>query len=172
MVTRWPDVLTLSRILLTPIVVGLWLTRPISLHWVGLAIFIVAGLTDFFDGRIARHLKQTTRFGGYVDPLADKILVLGTASVLVFAHELGVWWYIIVLTRELAVTTLRSVLKPGTTMPASRLAKWKTVSQLFAIGAAAVLHGFIPGALMGLSLALTVITGGQYIRHFWHSIET
>jgi len=168
---KWADWLTFSRILLAPIIAGLWLTRSINVHWIGLVIFIVAGLTDFADGRIARHLKQTSRFGGYVDPLADKILVLGTASVLIFDHRLSVWWFFIVLTRELAVTTLRSVLKPGTTMTASRLAKWKTVTQLFAIGAASVLTGALPLGLVLLSGAMTVWTGYEYIRNFWHAIE-
>lgn len=165
------DWLTLSRVALAPIVAVLWLSRDLTTHWIALGIFIVAGLTDFADGRIARHLKQTSRFGGYVDPLADKILVLGTASVLVYDHRLSIWWFFIVLTRELAVTTLRSVLKPGTSMTASRLAKWKTVTQLFAIGAASVLSGDLPLALVILSGAMTVWTGYEYIRGFWHAID-
>ncbi len=165
------DWFTFSRIVLAPIVSALWLTRSLSMHWVGVALFTIAGLTDFADGRIARHMKQTSKFGGYVDPLADKILVLGTGAMLVFDHRLSAWWFFIVLTRELAVTTLRSVLKPGASMPASRLAKWKTVSQLFALGAASVLTGAVPLALVVLSGLLTVWTGAQYIRGFWHAID-
>lgn len=165
------DWLTFSRVILTPIVAWLWLDHSQNMYWIGLIFFIVAGLTDILDGRIARHLKQTSRFGSYVDPFADKMLVLGAGIVLVFDHRLYVWWFLVVLARELAVTTLRSVLKPGAQMPASRLAKWKTLAQMFAVGAAAVFSGGIPLALAVLSAALTVWTGIEYVVHFWPSID-
>lgn len=168
---RLADWFTLARVVLTPLVAALWLTPRVSWHWIGLGCFVVAGLTDFADGRIARHRQETSKFGSYVDPLADKILVLVCAAVLVFDHRLSVWWYVVVLTRELAVSTLRSVLKPGASMPASGLAKWKTISQLFAIGAASVLTGVLPWGLVVLSGLLTVWTGIEYIRGYWHAIE-
>lgn len=166
------DALTFSRIVLTPIVAWMWLSSSLAMRWWGVALFVVAGLTDIADGRIARHLNQTSRFGSYVDPFADKLLVLGAAAVLVYDHRLSVWWFLLVLARELAVTTLRSVLKPGTSMPASQLAKWKTLSQMFAVGAAAVLSGSLPLALIVLSGALTLWTGIEYIVHFWAAVET
>ncbi len=165
------DWLTVSRVILTPIIAWLWIAAPLTLHWLGLWIFIAAGLTDAADGRIARHFKQTTRFGSYMDPFADKILVLGTAAVLVYDHRLAVWWFFLVLARELSVTTLRSVLKPGVSMPAVRAAKWKTLTQLFAVGAAAVLSGLLPLGLAVLSAVLTVWTGIEYIRRFWPVID-
>ncbi len=165
------DWFTLSRVVLTPVVAILWSLSAMSWHWWGLGIFVVAGLTDFVDGRVARYRKETGKFGSYVDPLADKILVLGTAGVLVWDHRLSVWWFFIVLVRELAVTTLRSVLKPGATMPASRVAKWKTLTQMFAVGAAGVLTGPIPLALVILSGLLTAWTGYEYLRGYWPNIE-
>lgn len=165
------DWFTLARVVLTPVVAILWRFGNARTHWIGLGIFIVAGLTDFVDGRIARHLKETSKFGSYVDPLADKILVLGAAGILVYDHRISVWWFLIVLLRELSVTTLRSVLKPGASMPASRIAKWKTLVQLFTVGAASVLVGPIPEGLMVVSGLLTIWTGYEYIHGYWPSIE-
>lgn len=166
------DWFSLSRVVLTPVVAWLWIAQPLSVHWIGVGVFVIAGLTDIADGRIARHMEQTTRFGSYVDPFADKLLVLGTAAALVYDHRLAVWWFTLVLARELAVLTLRSVLKPGTHMPASGLAKWKTLTQLFAIGAASVFTGLLPLALVVLSGVLTLWTGIQYMRNFWSAVET
>ncbi len=165
------DWLTLSRVLLTPVIAAMWLSPALAWHWAGVAVFVVAGLTDVADGRIARYLNQTSRFGAYVDPLADKLLVLVTAAALVFDHRLAVWWLAVVVARELAVTTLRSVLKPGVSMPARPLAKWKTLVQLFAVGAASVLSGWVPLTLLIVSAVLTVWTGGEYIRDYWPHIE-
>lgn len=165
------DALTFSRLVLMPVIAILWLSPAGTVRWVGVAVFVVAGLTDIADGRIARYRHEATRFGSYVDPFADKLLVLGTAAVLVSVHRLWVWWFVVVMARELAVVTLRSVLKPGADMPASRLAKWKTLSQMLAVGSAAVLAGPLPDGLLVLSGVLTVITGVQYIQHFWSAIE-
>lgn len=168
---RWADGLTFSRVLLTPLIAWLWLARPLAWHWIGLWLFVAAGLTDAADGRIARHLKQTSRFGSYVDPFADKLLVLGSATVLVFDHRLQVWWFLVVLARELAVSTLRSVLKPGSEMPASRVAKGKTLTQMVTVGAAAVLTGSVPLGFAILSAGLTVWTGVEYVVKFWPAID-
>ncbi|PSR23805.1 MAG: CDP-diacylglycerol--glycerol-3-phosphate 3-phosphatidyltransferase [Sulfobacillus acidophilus] len=165
------DYFTFSRLLLTPVVVLLWLSPMAAVRWAGVGVFVVAGLTDVADGRIARHFKQSSRFGSYVDPFADKLLVLGPAVALVYDHRLSVWWFVVVLARELAVTTLRSVLKADTAMPASRTAKWKTLTQLFAIGAASVLTGVLPLGLVALSGLLTIWSGAEYIVRFWHAID-
>jgi CDP-diacylglycerol--glycerol-3-phosphate 3-phosphatidyltransferase len=98
------DQVTLSRVILTPIIVAMWLSSHAQWHWIGLAVFIIAGLTDFVDGRLARRADHTTRFGAYMDPLADKILVLGAALALVSTGRLSVWIVLIILLREFAVT--------------------------------------------------------------------
>ena len=166
------DALTFSRLVLMPVVAVLWLSTDSTVRWVGVLVFVVAGLTDIADGRIARRLNETTRFGSYVDPFADKMLVLGSAAVLVSVHRLWLVWFVVVMAREMAVLTLRSVLKAGAEMPASPLAKVKTLSQMFAVGGAAVLTGPLPDGLLVLSGVLTVWTGIQYLRHFWPSIQT
>ncbi len=130
-------------------------------------LFIVAGFTDLFDGMIARRTHNTTKFGAYLDPLADKILVLGTGLALVFTHRLMMWILFVLLIRELAVTGLRSILPRDHYMPASYGAKWKTTVQLIALGASAVLTGIIPGILWSAALALTVWTGFEYFYQHW-----
>ncbi|MCY0884536.1 MAG: CDP-alcohol phosphatidyltransferase family protein, partial [Firmicutes bacterium] len=96
------DWLTASRVLLTVPVLALWLSPGAEARWWGLAVFVLAGLTDFADGRLARRLGRTTRLGAYLDPLADKVLVLGTAAALVAGGRLSAWVYLVVLVRELA----------------------------------------------------------------------
>ncbi|WP_053958790.1 CDP-diacylglycerol--glycerol-3-phosphate 3-phosphatidyltransferase [Sulfobacillus thermosulfidooxidans] len=161
------DYVTLSRVVLTPVVIACWLEPSAQWHWFGLAIFIVAGLTDFIDGRLARHLTHTTRVGSYLDPLADKILVLGAGLALIATGRLSAWLLFIVLLRELAITGLRSVLPPGTTMAASYPAKWKTTSQLFALGASAVLGGWVADGFWAVAIILTIWTGWEYFYHYW-----
>jgi CDP-diacylglycerol--glycerol-3-phosphate 3-phosphatidyltransferase len=152
---------------LAPVVAAFWLSASSSLRWWGLGVFVVAGFTDLFDGIVARHTKHTTQFGAYLDPLADKILVLGTGLALVSAHRLAVWILFLILIRELAVTGLRSILPRDQYMPASYAAKWKTTVQLIALGASSVLVGMIPDIFWALALALTLWTGFEYFYQHW-----
>jgi CDP-diacylglycerol--glycerol-3-phosphate 3-phosphatidyltransferase len=147
-----------------------WNLGPTHWHWIGLIIFIVAALTDFADGRLARRAAQTTRLGAYLDPLADKILVLGASLALISQGRLSIWIVFILLLRELAIMGLRSVLPSDTTMAASYAAKWKTTAQLVALGASAVLSGWVPDALWAVAISLTIWTGGEYFYHYWPEI--
>ncbi|POB11562.1 CDP-diacylglycerol--glycerol-3-phosphate 3-phosphatidyltransferase [Sulfobacillus sp. hq2] len=161
------DQVTLSRIILTPVVVALWLAHAPKWHWIGLVVFIIAGMTDFVDGRLARHASKTTHFGAYMDPLADKILVLGSGLALIASNRLSVWIVLILLLREFAITGLRSILPAGTTMGASAVAKWKTTGQLFALGASAVLTGMVPIVFWVVALTLTIWSGIEYFYRYW-----
>ncbi|MCY0879842.1 MAG: CDP-alcohol phosphatidyltransferase family protein [Firmicutes bacterium] len=165
------DALTLSRVVFIPLVMVCWGAGGQQWHWLGLALFSALALTDYADGRIARHRHETSRFGAYTDPLADKLLVLGCASVLVGDHRLSVWWFFLVLTRELSISTLRALLRPGVTLPASVPAKFKTLSQLVAVGSSSVFSGWGPDVLLGLSLLLTLGTGVDYFRRTWSAID-
>lgn len=103
-----PNVLSLFRILLVPLLVVVLLTKFEGKELVGLVVFLLASLTDFLDGFIARRWKMETRLGKLLDPAADKIL---TAAAFVSLVELGVapaWMVVVILSRELAVSTLRS----------------------------------------------------------------
>lgn len=160
------DGLTSLRVVLTPVVMVLWASSRLSAHWIGLMLFVVAGLTDFFDGKLARRSTPTV-FGAYLDPLADKILVMGAASMLVATHHLSVWLLFVILVRELSITGLRSVLPHDKKLPASYLAKWKTTGQLFAVGSSSVMHGWIPDILWAIAIFLTVWTAGEYFWQHW-----
>ncbi|MCY0898233.1 MAG: CDP-alcohol phosphatidyltransferase family protein [Firmicutes bacterium] len=168
---RIQDALTISRIVFVPLVMVCWGANATVWRWAGLALFVVLAITDYADGRIARYRHETSRFGAYVDPFADKLLVLGGASVLVGDHRLSVWWFFFVLARELGVSTLRAVLRPGATLPASVGAKFKTLSQLVAVGASSVFSGWGPHLLLAVSLVLTLGTGIDYLRRMWHAID-
>ncbi len=102
--------ITLARVALIPVFMALLL---LNYNWIALAVFIVASLTDFVDGYIARHCNQVSDFGKFLDPLADKLLV--TAAMLVFVQwgRMPSWAVMIVLTREFAVSGLRMVAASG-----------------------------------------------------------
>lgn len=165
------DAVTIVRVLLTPVIMVLWKSGRPQWQWIGLAIFVLAGVTDFVDGRLARASHITTKLGAYLDPLADKILVLGAGLALVAGGRLSMWLLLVVLLRELAITGLRAVLKAGVHMPASVAAKWKTTAQLFALGSSSVLTGWLPAVLWAIAIALTVWTAWEYFRHHWALIE-
>jgi len=127
-----PNALTAFRIFLVPFLVVVLLTKYSDR--VGLAIFLVAAITDFFDGYLARRLKKITRLGVLLDPIADKLLMSAAFISLV---ELGVakaWMVCIIIGREFAVSGLRSIAaQQGVTIAASPLGKTKTISQVIAI---------------------------------------
>ncbi len=127
-----PNSLTLFRIFLVPFLVVVLLTK--YSNFLGLTIFLVAAVTDFFDGYFARRMKKMTRLGALLDPIADKLLMSAAFISLV---ELGVaraWMVVIIIGREFAVSGLRSIAaQQGVTIAASPLGKTKTVAQVVAI---------------------------------------
>ena len=126
-----PNRLTLLRVLLVPVMV-LCLsfgTRPWNL--IGAGVFAAASLTDWFDGRIARKRGLITDFGKFLDPLADKLLVLATMVMLSVQHLLPGWLVVLVLARELALDGLRMIaVQKGQVIAAGQLGKIKTASQM------------------------------------------
>ena len=173
-----PNILTYARVVAVPAVSALlfWPEDPAS-RWLALAIFIAAGVTDYFDGYFARAYAQHSLLGRMLDPIADKLLV--AACLLMLAADKTIqswtlWAAIIILSREILVSGLREYLaelKIG--MPVSRVAKWKTGLQLVAIGfliAGPAGERILPGTIMiGIGLlwvaaALTIYTGWDYLR--------
>ena len=172
-----PNLLTLSRIVAVPILVAL-LWRP---HWpVGYALAFVVycgmGVTDYFDGYLARAQGAVSRLGIFLDPIADKIMVAAVILMLVFTRDIDNWHVIpalIILLREIMVSGLREFLAGlQVSMPVSHLAKWKTTLQLVALGGL-ILAGALPGwpwlqqaslAALWAAAALTLITGWDYLR--------
>ena len=135
MITNLPNLLTLSRIAVIPLLVLLFYwDNPIS-GWVSLGLFTVAAVTDFFDGYFARSLNQHSLLGRMLDPIADKLLVASVILMLVAFQRAPVLAALVILCRELLVSGLREFLAEiRVGMPVSRLAKWKTFIQMFSIG--------------------------------------
>ena len=131
-----PNALTLFRIFLVPFLVVVLLTKFSGREFVGLGIFLVAAITDFLDGWVARRRNQTTRLGALLDPIADKLLMSAAFISLVEMDPKHVpaWMVVIIIGREFAVSGLRSIAaQQGVTIAASPLGKGKMVSQVIAI---------------------------------------
>ena len=174
--TTIPNLLTFFRIALIPVVVTLfYFDRPLS-NWLAAFFFIVACITDYLDGYFARILRQTTRMGIFLDPIADKLLVAATLLMLVGFDRIGGLSLIpavIILCREILVSGLREFLaEVHISVPVTRLAKWKTGIQMLAL--TFLIIETIPGSpisidligLIGLWIAalFTLITGFDYLR--------
>ena len=178
-----PNLLTLSRILAVPILVFLlWQPRPID-YAITFVLYCVVGLTDYFDGYLARAQGQISKLGQFLDPIADKIMVAAVLVMLMasrrangddpIVEDLHVIPALIILLREIIVSGLREFLAElRVSMPVSHLAKWKTTFQLVALGAL-ILGGAIPAqpwvhqvglASLWVAAALTLITGYDYLR--------
>lgn len=169
-----PNKLTIFRILLVPVMViipffnipGEILNVPISMWLINL-IFIIASITDKLDGTIARATNQITTFGKFLDPIADKILVLAAMMMLVEMNKLPAWIPIIILFREFVVSGYRliAVEKGGKVVAASVWGKLKTVTQMIAIILAfidtsyygAIFTGALTGWEFFINLAVTIM---------------
>src|SRR5207249_4138030 len=136
-----PNALTLLRIFIVPPLVVVILTN-VSENWlgkpryiVGLALFVIAALTDLFDGMIARRWKQVSKVGKLLDPIADKLLI-SAALISLVEHQLAPAWAVVVIVgREFAVTGLRSIAATdGVVISASAMGKFKMVAQVVTVG--------------------------------------
>ncbi len=169
-----PNKLTVLRMFLVPIMViipflninGTLFNIPISYLIMGI-IFVIASITDKLDGYLARSKNQVTNFGKFLDPIADKILVLAAMLILVEKGNLPAWIPIIVLAREFVVSAYRliAVEQGGKVIAASKWGKLKTVTQMIAIiGAFININGtniffnFVNGGLSGIELFVNVVT--------------
>ena len=167
-----PNLLTLFRILLVPLLVVVLLTKFEGKEFVGLALFLLAALTDFLDGFIARRNQTVTRFGQLLDPAADKIL---TSAAFISLVELGVapaWMVVVIIAREFAVSALRAFAgSEGVVIPAGFWGKVKTVAQIVAISLLIVyerlgeLERLAPLSLW-LALIVSVYSGLEYFVRF------
>ncbi|HEY2323022.1 MAG TPA: CDP-diacylglycerol--glycerol-3-phosphate 3-phosphatidyltransferase [Thermoanaerobaculia bacterium] len=129
-----PNSLTLLRIFLVPFLVVVLLTKFYGREYVGLAIFLLAAITDFLDGFFARRYNRMTRLGALLDPIADKLLMSAAFISLVELGLARAWMIVIIIGREFAVSGLRSIAaQQGVTIAASPLGKGKMISQVIAI---------------------------------------
>jgi cardiolipin synthase (CMP-forming) len=171
-----PNLLTYGRVAAVPVVVGclFWPTVDAA-RWAALAIFVLAGITDFLDGYLARALAQQSSLGRMLDPIADKLLVSAVLLMLAADHTIAsvsLWAAIVILCREILVSGLREFLAElKVSVPVSRVAKWKTFLQLVALGfliAGPAAEPYLPGTtriglgLLWVSALLTLYTGWDY----------
>jgi CDP-diacylglycerol--glycerol-3-phosphate 3-phosphatidyltransferase len=157
-----PNVLTVLRIMLVPVLVVALLGNTPEGDVLAAVVFALASLTDFVDGYLARARDSITTFGKLMDPLADKLLIIAALISLVSLHRLPAWIAMVIITRELAVTVLRlGATQAGVVMAASMFGKVKTCLQIAAILAVIAVHGrpLWVSDLLYLTAAVTVLSG-------------
>ena len=161
-----PNKLTVLRVLLVPVIcvlIGLG-----QFYWAA-AIFALAALTDFLDGYLARRDGLITVFGKFLDPVADKLLVLTAMIMLTGKGLMPAWAVVIVAARELAVDGLRMVASSGGKVVAAKLpGKIKTVLQLFCVLSAMILKTHVVTTALTVAMAvMTVYSGAMYFKEMW-----
>lgn len=171
-----PNILTITRIILLPFMMVCFFMEAQfgpAASWVCLGLYVVAALTDFFDGWVARKFNQISAFGTFLDPISDKIFVGCLLVLLVgFGRLDGVWMIpvLLILFREFLISGLREFLGPhDVKLPVTNLAKWKTTLQMLSLGFL-VIAPALPIALeigrysLLAAAILTLITGWEYVK--------
>ena len=173
---NFANILTMSRIAAIPAIVGFMMLKGPAWHWVALALFVLACVTDWFDGYVARRLDQVSPLGRFLDPIADKLVVAAVLLILVSVRHIDGWAILaalIILCREILVSGLREFLAElRVGVPVSMLAKWKTTVQMVALGFLIVakpasevpINAMLIGEiLLWVAAGLTLITGYDYM---------
>ena len=175
-----PNLITVSRLVITAMVFVCLEAVPDparpdpTLVWTAFVLFLVAALTDFLDGWLARRWHMVTAFGRVADPFADKVLIAGSLVTLLqfpaALRTLTTWYVVIVVAREFLVTAIRGVVEAsGRPFPADRLGKWKMVLQCWTVGCVMTMVAgtdywvFWAEAGFWISLGLTVVSGANYV---------
>ena len=171
-----PNILTMSRIFIIPLVVATFFFDSPAMRWTACALFTLAGITDFFDGYLARRANQVSNFGRFLDPIADKLLVASVLLLIVAFDRVGPWSYVpvlVILLREIAISGLREFLAElRVSVPVTKLAKAKTTVQMIALGfliVGSASPSWIAAELIGeigiwFAAGITFITGYDYLK--------
>jgi len=176
-----PNVLTLTRILLIPVFVLLFVVPTPDRSLAAAVVFVIAAMTDLLDGYLARRRGQVTKLGRLLDPIADKLLVLSALIVLVQVDRVGALVAILIIAREVAVTGIRAIAATeGMIISAEVTGKYKMALQVIAI-VLLILEGTVLSELGNVHLAgivtlyfsvvLGYISGAQYVYSFWRQIN-
>lgn len=176
-----PNLLTFCRVGVIPILVVLLLSQSPSLRAVAALLFVLASITDYFDGYLARKYNVISSVGKLLDPMADKLLVMSVLIMLIPGGKTGVVFacmVVVILGRDILVTSLRGVASAdGVVIQAELLGKYKTILQVFAL-TGLILHypyfsiDFHLGGMYFLwaSLLLSLWSGMSYFRRFWFAV--
>lgn len=168
-IASWANAITTARLLLSPVMFWAIPNHPRG-AWIAFVLWFVLCFSDGIDGYVARR-RGPTASGAFLDPLADKVLVLGAMFTLV---STGVFWVvpvILIAARELIISVYRVIVSgKGISVPASKLAKYKTFAQQLSVGFAlmpwtALDATWLWKGLLWLAVALALISGAQYLRH-------
>ena len=163
--------LTLSRLLLLPLILVTIAAGSPQALWIAFALYAIGSFTDFLDGWVARRFNQITPLGTFLDPIIDKVYVAGLLVMLTATQTINGSWIalpVLIFVREFLISGLREFLGPrNIQFPVTSLAKWKTTTQMIALGvliiAPLIPYGAISGlGLLTLATLLTLITGIQY----------
>jgi CDP-diacylglycerol--glycerol-3-phosphate 3-phosphatidyltransferase len=184
--TNLPNILTMLRVLVIPFVLYFIDNRSQVRSFIAMTLYLAASITDFLDGYLARRRGQVSILGKFLDPLADKLIVMAALVVLVDVDRLPAWLVVVLLAREFAITGLRSIASTeGMVIPAGQEGKYKTALQLVGI-LFLLVHFRYPLLGTGLSvdfhivglytlyasLVLSVLSAFQYTRLFVQATET
>lgn len=165
-IATWANVITVTRVLASPFLFAI-LPSDSRGSWVAFVVWVVLCMSDLVDGKLARR-QGTTRSGAFLDPLADKILILGAMFTLV---SRGIFWLLpvsIIAAREILISVYRVIAgSKGVSVPATKLAKWKTLFQQLAVGFAIAPLTTSDATWLWLfflwaAVGLTLVTGAQY----------
>lgn len=176
-----PNLLTVTRILLIPVFVMLFVEPSPDRSLAAAIVFVIAAATDLLDGYLARRTGQVTKLGRLLDPIADKLLVLSALILLVQVDRVTALVAILIIAREVAVTGIRAIAAAeGLIMSAETTGKYKMALQVVAI-VLLILEGTIFSDLgnlhlagivtLYLSLVLGYISGGRYVVSFWRQVK-
>jgi CDP-diacylglycerol--glycerol-3-phosphate 3-phosphatidyltransferase len=161
-----PNVLTVMRILLVPVLVVALLAKTDNGDLLAAIVFALASVTDAVDGRLARSRNSVTTFGKLMDPIADKLLIVAALVALVSLNRLDAWVAMVIIAREFAVTVLRAAAgaQQGVVIPASPFGKLKTVAQVLMVMALIAVGGgpLWVNVLVYVTVAITVLSGLDY----------
>ncbi|HWA51305.1 MAG TPA: CDP-diacylglycerol--glycerol-3-phosphate 3-phosphatidyltransferase [Dongiaceae bacterium] len=173
---NFANILTMSRIAAIPLIVAFLMLGGHFWQWIALALFVLACVTDWFDGYVARRLHQVSPLGRFLDPIADKLVVAAVLLILVAMRHIEGWAILaalIILCREILVSGLREFLAElRVGVPVSLLAKWKTTVQMIALGFLIVAKAdsevpinamLIGEILLWIAAGLTLVTGYDYL---------
>ncbi len=180
MMLNLPNTLALIRICIAPIMYWFLVDRDNSLFtyihvswldYMAALLFVLASVTDFFDGFIARRWNQKTILGSILDPLADKMLILAAFLGLMFIDRANAWAVYLIFTREFFITGVRVVaVSEGKDVASSFIGKTKTVMQMIAIGFL-MMDWTYGNALLWFSVFLTLYSGYEYIISYLRSVK-
>ncbi len=161
-----PNVLTVIRILLVPVLVVALLEKTSGGDLLAAIVFAVASLTDAIDGYLARSRNWVTTFGKLMDPIADKLLIIAALIALVSLGRLAAWVAMVIIAREFAVTVLRAAVgvEQGIVIPANTLGKIKTASQVVMVMCLIGVHGqpLWVSLIVYATVIITVLSGADY----------